>query len=494
MRRCFAFTLVLAVAGGVAGGLVGDRQSQSHTAEASILIDPLEGNPFSPTGSGDELVNLETEAQLVASDAVAELVVKRNQSHADAADILRDLSVTVPPNTQILEITYTSHSRSTAVRRAQGFAEEYLEYRKSRTQSLVDRQTAKIEEQITGREEERRTLVQDLSSAQSQSAAAELLREKIDGVSTQIDQLRARSSELQTGSLEPGQVVTPASAPAPGPIGPVYYMALAGVLAGAALGVGTAFVRSRADTRLHHLDDVDATGLPVLGTVSSADVHAVTQSLSARETGAPTISDDYQRLRARLLGAGERRPVTTMVAAASPTCPSPQSAVGIALSIAMSDFETILIDLSGEPSGLARSLGVDTEPGLGEVLTDQSTLEDCLIQIAPQLHLLQAGTSNVDIEHLLVAPAMDRLLIDLSKRADAVVIASTTVRQPRTLALAGLVDAVLIEATQGHATRRDLTGVHDAVGDRSDAVLGVVYVRDTARTPRGWRPTLAHRA
>ena len=53
---------------GVAAGL---RRAEEHSATSSILVSPLEGNPFSPSGRGDDLVNLETEAQLVGSDPVA---------------------------------------------------------------------------------------------------------------------------------------------------------------------------------------------------------------------------------------------------------------------------------------------------------------------------------------------------------------------------------------------------------------------------------------
>src|SRR5699024_10528376 len=125
---------------------------QDYTAQASILIVPLDGNPFSASGSGDDLVNLQTEAQLVKSDAVAELVRKDLNSPVPL-DVLRDgLTVSVPPNTQVLTVAYTSADRSIALARAQSFAESYLDYRHTRAESMIKSQAASIDDRIAKRE------------------------------------------------------------------------------------------------------------------------------------------------------------------------------------------------------------------------------------------------------------------------------------------------------------------------------------------------------
>src|SRR3712207_3227030 len=42
----------------------------AFTSSAPVLIQPITGNAFAPTGRNDELTTLETEAQIVRSDAV----------------------------------------------------------------------------------------------------------------------------------------------------------------------------------------------------------------------------------------------------------------------------------------------------------------------------------------------------------------------------------------------------------------------------------------
>src|SRR3954469_16198519 len=71
LRRSAALIVVLTLLGAGLGLAAGLLRSQSHTARASVLVSPLVGNPYYPGGQGEELINLETEAQLVASNEVA---------------------------------------------------------------------------------------------------------------------------------------------------------------------------------------------------------------------------------------------------------------------------------------------------------------------------------------------------------------------------------------------------------------------------------------
>src|SRR5829696_9237733 len=132
LRRGLILTVVLCIVGAAVGALVGQRMSTVLVANATILVNPLDGNPFSTKGSGDDLENLETEAQLIQSNDVARMVQKREGKAAPIPDILAGLEVSVPPNTQILEIDYASRASAVSLSRAQWFAEEYLAYREGR--------------------------------------------------------------------------------------------------------------------------------------------------------------------------------------------------------------------------------------------------------------------------------------------------------------------------------------------------------------------------
>jgi polysaccharide biosynthesis transport protein len=58
LRRGLVLTVVLCIVGAVAGAVVGQRISTVVVAKATILVNPLDGNPCSTKGRGDDLDNL----------------------------------------------------------------------------------------------------------------------------------------------------------------------------------------------------------------------------------------------------------------------------------------------------------------------------------------------------------------------------------------------------------------------------------------------------
>ena len=321
----------------------GARASTEQTAGATILVNPLDGNPFSTKGSGDDLKNLETEAQLVQSDDVAKLVQVREGKQTPLPTLLSGLEVEVPPNTQILDIGYTARNSTVALTRAQWFAEEFLKYREQRAKSLVDSQTKRLDEQIAARSKEQQTLAKQLGALPPQSTQAGVVRVQLEAVSTQINQLRARTAELQSVSSNPGQIVTPAAIPAAGLFQSWIVYALAGLIAGLVLAVVIALLRSRADNRIRHVDDVASAGQILLGSVSNADV---VQARRLFETAGPAaeLPDSFKNLRVSLLTTEHRRPAVIVVTTARHGEEPPSSVAGLALATATSNLRTIVIE------------------------------------------------------------------------------------------------------------------------------------------------------
>src|SRR5262245_40874856 len=94
------------LAGLVLGFLVSTRVDTAASATTTVLLNPLDGNPFYPSTRGEQLVNMGTEAQALRSDAVAALAAKAAKTDTPPGDLLDNLTVTNPPNSQILEVTY----------------------------------------------------------------------------------------------------------------------------------------------------------------------------------------------------------------------------------------------------------------------------------------------------------------------------------------------------------------------------------------------------
>ncbi len=231
--RFGALVILAGVLLGAAVGLgVGVRTAETYTARATVLVSPLDGNPYSPNGNGEDLVNLETEAQLAASVAVAAVVAK-DVGASSAGALLDDLQVDVPSNTQIIQITYKAAQAVEAQRRAQSFATAYLAFRVGRADSLVNGRAASIQEQVTTQTAQLRALVRrkNATTAQVQRSS---LQQQIEGVTKQIAKLKTSLIGVQILNADPGQVISPARVVSRDPQVTRWLFIVAGALAGLA--------------------------------------------------------------------------------------------------------------------------------------------------------------------------------------------------------------------------------------------------------------------
>ena len=229
-RRFTSIVLLGAVVGAVVCGLLGVARGDRYTATSVILVAPLNGNPYSLEGNNDDLLNLETEAQLVTSDAVAQAVA--DKEGAESLDVLEGVEVEVPPNTQILRVSYTDGKPSVAVRRAQAFTTEFLDARVDRGKIARGNAQSRIEAQVTQLTDRMDRLGEKILDT-SNPGRRTLLQDQLTVLTTQVTELRAEYAQARASSTDPGQVVNPAvEASSTFPVS----TPLLGVIAGALLG------------------------------------------------------------------------------------------------------------------------------------------------------------------------------------------------------------------------------------------------------------------
>lgn len=229
--------------GAAAGLAVATRLADTYTAQASVLVSPLDGNPYSPNGNGQDLVNLETEAELAASDAVAEVVAEDVRAPS-VSRLLNGLEIDVPPNTQIVEISYTAREPIAAERRAQSFATAYLGFRISRADNVVAGRAATIQDQINTQTTVLNSLLKkkDATVAQVQRS---ILQEQIDGATKQVGKLRTALTGVRTINADAGQVISPARIVSRDPQLTRWLFIAGGALAGLAMASLIVLSRSR---------------------------------------------------------------------------------------------------------------------------------------------------------------------------------------------------------------------------------------------------------
>lgn len=123
-RQHLAWVVACAVLGGALGAAVPALRGTVTTATSSVLV-PAD------LQVGDEesrLVTMDAEAAMAASGPVLDAVAEATGA-TDRAQVADALSFSAPPNTRVLEISYSSRDRVDAVRGAEAAARAYVRVR-----------------------------------------------------------------------------------------------------------------------------------------------------------------------------------------------------------------------------------------------------------------------------------------------------------------------------------------------------------------------------
>ncbi|MEV5824497.1 Wzz/FepE/Etk N-terminal domain-containing protein [Spirillospora sp. NPDC052242] len=486
LRRRMRLLIALVVAGTVAGVGAGVLLPAQYSATASVLVSPLEGNPYSPEGRGDDLINLETEAQLVQTDAVAELVQQRLKGE-DVSTLRSSVSTVVPPNTQILNIVYSADSGDAAEKGARAFAEAYLKYRQQRAQAVINGKLKKLEEQAVKVQENMTQANQQLATASS--AQRTLLGQRITAYANQLGVIDEQKNDVSSTPVEPGQVINPAAAKGGAGVKRIGTFGAAGLVAGALLGLALVLTRERLDRRLRTGEQVEAMGLRVLSIVPPGAGGELALADGARTPA----GEAYRRLRSGIVANIQATPITMLVAGATPATTTSTTGTNLAVALAYAGSDTILVDATADEPDPAASFGLPPGKGLSEILLKGTDPAALLIHADSQLRLLPRGTNPAAATHRFSGPRMRDAVDTLRDRADFVLVNAPDVHDADTQALCTLVDTVVLVVQDGVTTREDLQQAYAEVVHAGSTVLGVVIESSSGAPPRPVRHATAAR-
>ncbi|MGI5167246.1 Wzz/FepE/Etk N-terminal domain-containing protein [Spirillospora sp. CA-253888] len=460
-RRYALLIGLLAVLGGAAGAGAAMILPAPYTATATVLVSPLEGNPYSPQGRGDDLINLETEAQLISTDTVAKLAARRLGRTPGGT-----VSVTVPPNTQVLNLTYTAGGAQEARGGAQAFAESYLDYRRQRAQAVVDGRLKKLQDQSKRVERALRTANQEMRGATGAQRA--YLSQRITAYTNQLGVIDEQANDIGSTPINAGQVITPAGLP-PGSGGMRMVMfAGGGLAAGLVLGVLIMLLRERVNQRLRDAEGIEALGVRTLSTVPPGDPLAL---VSAPKSAA---GEAYRRLRAAVVATAPKTPVAILVSNATPGSGARRPSANLAVSLAFAGAGTIMIDATGEDADLAELFGLQPAKGLSDALLQGTDPAELLVQADSQLRLLPRGPRAAEAAHRFSGPRMREAVKLLRRRADFLIINAPSLHDADAQALMTFVDAVILVVDRGVTTRQELRQAHIEAERAGVTVLGAV--------------------
>jgi capsular exopolysaccharide synthesis family protein len=188
---------------------------------------------------------------------------------------------------------------------------------------------------------------------------------------------------------------------------------------------------------------------PVFGATLDKDMVAALQPFSP-------AAEQFRTLRTRIAqveSAGQRRVI--LVTSPGEGDGKTVATANLALTMAQEfQRQVLLIDADLRNARLHECLGIAREPGLSDVLAGQASLDDALVSLSEyRVIVLPAGTPHGRPTELLSSEPMRRLVENLGRRFDRVVIDSTAAHFADAGVLEPLVDGVLLIVRAGRTSR-----------------------------------------
>lgn len=468
--RRHAILVLVVVLLGVAGAVAYVHvKPVRYTATATLLPRPLLGNPLGQdisASNGTQLtVAMQTEAGLVDTPVVGALATK---SLGAVVPRPQDkVTATVPPNTQIISITYRSTSALHAQQGAQAFAKAFLAYRESVSVTAQQQTLAVLERQRAVATAALRTATRAVlpgSDPRSYASQRQLL------YSNQLATLVNRISSTEALSTSPGVVVKSPSLPTAADGLPPYLVVVAGALLAFVLGLMLAAMRERRRDLVDSAVEHDVCGLPLLASlprVPAGSPHLITD----RQPG-DVVSEAYRRMRAGLIAVSGSLKVFS-ICCVSPEAASAPVAANLGICLAQAGFRVTVVTTDADEQTSQTLRRAASSAGLADVLLHEADLTDALHHIHG-ITFLGAGRDTARARELYAGPALRSVVGKLKLESDFVIVASGATSSSNSDSVALACDGVLIVVSQGVTTHAETAEAIDRFEKLQVTTVGAV--------------------
>jgi capsular exopolysaccharide synthesis family protein len=426
VRRRWVTVAVLTLLGLAVGAAALLVQPVRFASTASIYISATGATNLSDVSSGNQTSQqiVASLAQVATTPLILDKVREDLKIDESADQLASEVTVEVPQNTVVMNITVTDESPTIAARVANTVA-------------------AELGQQLS-----------DLNPNVGNAASV------------------LRTYGLRTA--EPGSA----------PVSPKVLDTLSiGVLGGFAAGVVLVLTARLLTRRVLSADELsEAVGVPVVGVVPEITRNA--GGSVALAAGEEPFGERIRELRANVRFLARRGGGQVMLV----TSPNPDDgkstvAVNLGYALAIAGQRTLLIDADLRRPSLHHFWGLDNTTGLSSLLIGEMALADALTRVGTEgLDLLTAGTTPPNPGELCASPAMRDLLQKARAEYDAVVIDTPPVqRVADALDLGSEADGVLVVARSGSTLIRDAEATVAKLRNNGALVFGFVVSRVDAR-------------
>ncbi len=486
LRRNWWLILALAGLGVLTGAGATAHLPHIYQATTSVLVLPVDGQDNNAAGGRTRnAINLDTEAQLVRSTAVASRARQSLHESATPGALGRQVTVSVPPNSTILKITFAADTPRQARAGSHAFATAYLTNRASNATAANAAATKALRTQVSDVTKQLLAASRRLSTVSAGSPEQLVLETQRHNLSTQLDDLTNRLTNATTSPVSAGRIISDATTPA-APTQPVLPVNLAaGGLIGLLLGMLVALLRARLGRHIHRTDDMHRHAIPVLMELPSAPGRLLTQASQGGRM--------FSRLRNELT-AGPQTDQLIVVVGTSTGPAATIVATNLAAAYARTGTDSVLVAVADGRAGASAAatdlLSLPATPGWTELTAGTADL-DAVLHAAPgepHLRAIAGGTGSSG--SLAQSEAARAALRAVRAEAVQIVVASPDATgNADAQSLASLADAAILAVELDISRHEDVQDAAEQLARVGTPLLGAVLVPaldrpTTAVTPR----------
>ena len=446
LRRWWLLAVAIVLVAGLVGLAVAAQRPKSYVATAKVLlgqqrqVDVLLGNTdYSP----DPERELNTGLELITLEAIADGVRRSLRLSEPSAALVGRVAAAVDRNSSIVTISARDPDAARAAAIANAFAEGYRAYRAKSAQGALQDAIASAKVRM----------LKLHSHAQRVALRRELTRLQV-------------AVPFQTGGVQVVHEATPASAVRrPRPV----LSGLLGAFLGMLVAAVTIVVLARTDRRVTGDGQLeDLTGRPVVARIPRYGAKAadafMTLALSLAHGRVGGVPADV-----------------VLFTSAGPEEGAPEVAIGVARALAAIGLPAIAIEADLRAPTFASRLGTPDSGGLAAILAGESDLDRELVDIGDHALALPAGATLEVPQALLAGERMAATVQQAYGLADVVLVVGAAGAVGDSVALAPLVDEVLLVARDGVTRSDELRRAVRALTDAGVPPDGVVATDKPAR-------------
>jgi capsular polysaccharide biosynthesis protein len=492
LRRRWWIVLVLALAGLLAAGAYVKAAPKVYTATASVQVSANAANSTQVSGSrtGGGAVDMDSQAQVVQSASVAALAVKSLRTDLTAAQLSKKISVAVPANSEVLQISCSLPSADAAAACAEAFAKAYLSSQTTAASNQLTATLNTLNNQVTDLTNEVAKLgvkidALPLKSTQRRSTQAQQRSDnaQLSSLSRQQGVVKAEQANVAAGSI-----LSNAEPPA-SPTSPKALLILpSGLLVGLLAGLLVAFLVDRRDLRIHSARDIERYhDLPVMLSVAAKKSGTQPSLVGPRSRTGQAFAELAHGATAAL-GEGNH---VLVVAGTSAGPGGGVTAANLAAALARTHSEVVLVCADLHASVIPDLFHLGQGRGLAEVLGGNATVSEVARRPAdfPRLRVVTPGVDTSFALYNFQHDATRELISELRRSFPFVVIeAQASGEGGDTFALAEFADAALIAVEVGKTRQPEVAECLRRLDQLRTTVLGAVLIPPFA-APKKTRPS-----